>query len=362
MISIEFLHRAARTMSLTLAVTALAACSTTIPTAFVEQPVVTPLTAESAILRALPPPSDRIRVAVYGFPDLTGQFSESTNGGQTLSNAVTQGGSSLLIKALQDAGERRWFAVLDRASLDDTLKERQIVTEMRRVYRGEDLIDAAALPPLAHAGIIIQGGITGYDSFTKTGGIGARYLGIGGDTKWQQDTVTVNLRAVSTNTSEVLASVTIHKSIASISVQGGIFQYVALDRILEAEAGVTQNEPRHVAVQQAVEKAVVSLILEGAELGVWRFSDRTAGRALIEQYHLEKYGEIIPLNAQLAPPPETRNAAAVVTTIPIPRRARPTPQPAVVVETPAAQAAPTPTPTPTPPPPPPAAGEDEVVG
>src|SRR5690606_11228931 len=142
------------------------------------------------------------------FPDLTGQYGESSTGGQTLSHAVTQGGVSLLIKALQDAGERRWFTVLDRSRLDDTLKERQIVTEMRRIYRDEAEVPASVLPPLQHASISIQGGITRYDTYTKTGGLGARYLGIGADTKWQQDTVTISLRAVSTNTSEVLASVT----------------------------------------------------------------------------------------------------------------------------------------------------------
>jgi curli production assembly/transport component CsgG len=263
-----------------------------------------------------------------------------------MSHAVTQGGSALLIKALQDAGERRWFTVLDRARLDDTLKERQIVTEMRRIYRGETEISPEALPPLQHAGIILQGGITGYDIYTKTGGIGARYLGIGGDTKWQQDTVTINLRAVSTSTSEVLASVTVQKSIASISAQGGIFRYVALDKILEAEAGVTANEPKQVAVEQAIEKAVDSLILEGAHIGVWKFAQPAAGKPLVEAYLLEKYDGAVPAAALAAVPPATRNAASVVPTVPLPRQSPP----------------PAPTPTPPPPDTPPPPNADEVVG
>lgn len=322
----------------------LAGCTASLPKNMVSEPELRPLTQQNVALRALPPPTKRVTVAVYDFPDLTGQFSETATGGQSMSRAVTQGGSALIIKALQDAGERRWFTVLDRSRLDDTLKERQIVTEMRRIYRGEEEISPAALPPLQHAGIIIQGGITGYDFYTKTGGAGARYLGIGGDTKWQQDTVTVNLRAVSTNTSEVLASVTVQKSIASISVQGNIFRYVALDRILEAEAGVTANEPRQVAVEQAIEKAVDSLIIEGAQIGVWKFANRAEGEAVINRYLAEKYGDNVPAEARNALAPATRNAAAVVPTVPLPRP--PAPPPAA----------------PEPPPGPPPADPNEVVG
>jgi curli production assembly/transport component CsgG len=327
----------------------LAGCTASVPKQLMADAQVRPPTRQNVALRALPPPPKRITVAVYDFPDLTGQYAEAVSGAQTLSRAVTQGGSSLLIKALQDAGERRWFTVLDRARLDDTLKERQIVTEMRRIYRGETDISADALPPLQHAGIIIQGGITGYDIYTKTGGAGARYLGIGGDTKWQQDTVTVNLRAVSTNTSEVLASVTVQKSIASISVQGNVFRYVALDRILEIEAGVTANEPRQVAVEQAIEKAVDSLIIEGAQIGIWKFADRVAGDLAINTYLDEKYGGEVPAAARHAVPPATRDAARVVPTVPVPKEAAPAPVSQVSPAAPQNQA-------------PPPAAPNEVMG
>lgn len=331
----------------------LAACQS-IPVEGVLQPVVTPVTKQSYALRTLPAPVQRIPVAVYDFPDLTGQYKERDNV-QTLSRAVTQGGAPMLIKALQDAGERRWFTVLDRARLDDVLKERQIVTEMRRIYRNEQRIDAGVLPPLNHAGIIMQGGITGYDTNTMTGGLGARYLGIGADGKWQQDTVTVTLRAVSTNTGEVLSSVSVHKMIASYALQGGAFRYIALDRILEAEAGVTQNEPKQIAVQQAIEKAVASLVIEGAELGVWRFADPAAGREVVAAYRAEKYGDRVVAQSEYAPRPASVDPARVVDTTPIaPRRtAAVTRRAAPAARAPAAPAAPA-----TPPP----AGDDETVG
>lgn len=306
-------RRAGAAGVLVLAALAVGGCTTA--AGIHEEPTLSPLTTQSYSLRTLPPPVNRVPVAVYDFPDLTGQYKEREDV-QTLSRAVSQGGAPILIKALQDAGERRWFSVLDRARLDDILKERQIITEMRRIYRHEEQVPASVLPPLAHAGIIIQGGITGYDTNTKTGGLGARYLGIGADTKWQQDTVTVTLRAVSTNTSEVLVSVTVHKSIASVSLQGNVFRYVALDRILEAEAGIAENEPREIALQQTIEKAVIALIIEGAELGMWRFADPLAGADLIAEYRAEKYGTALPASAMVAEPPVTPEPAKVVETKP----------------------------------------------
>lgn len=302
-----------------LATLLLAGCQVT-PNPGLSEPVLTPITAPNKSLRTLPPPTERIPVAVYDFPDLTGQYKDTGNV-QTLSRAVTQGGAPMLIKALQDAGERRWFTVLDRARLDNLLKERQIVTEMRRIYRNEEKINPKILPPLDFAGIIMEGGIIGYDTNTMTGGIGARYLGIGADVKYQQDTVTVTLRALSTKTGEVLSTVTVHKSIASYGLQGGVFRYITLDSILEGEAGLTQNEPKQIAVQQTIEKAVKALIIEGAELGIWRFADPAAGREVIEAYNKEKYGEGMTLAAAIVPAPDTRDPADVVQTRPIVRAA-----------------------------------------
>src|SRR5690606_13770987 len=104
----------------------------------------------------------------------------------------------------------------------------------------------------------------------------------------------------------------------SISVQGSVFRYVALDRILELEAGVTANEPRQVAVEQAIDKAVDSLVIEGAQLGVWKFADRAAGAAAIDTYLSEKYHGDVPAVARNAVPPATRDATRVVQTVPIP--------------------------------------------
>ena len=242
-------------------------------------------------LRELPGPRQKLAVAVYGFEDQTGQF-KPTDTGQTLSKAVTQGATSVLLKALQDAGDRTWFTIIERENLDNLLKERQIIKEMHRQYMGGEEADPVALPPMLFAGVLLEGGIIGYDSNTLTGGIGARFLGIGGATEYREDKVTVYLRAVSVKTGEVITSVVSTKKIASIGLSANAFRYVSFKELLEFDSGVTSNEPDLLALRQAIEKAVELLILDGAELGAWEFADAEQSAALLERYRLEREGEI----------------------------------------------------------------------
>jgi len=242
-------------------------------------------------LQALPAPTRPIAVAVYGFVDQTGQYKPSETG-QTLSRAVSQGGGSILVKALQDAGNRQWFTIVERESLRNLLNERQIIREMRERYLGEQEVNPQALPALLFAGVLLEGGIVGYDTNTVTGGAGAAFLGIGGKTEYRQDTVTVYLRAVSVRTGEVLTSVTASKTIASQSLGANAFRYVGFKELLQAEAGYTTNEPDQVALQQAIEKAVYALVLEGVELKLWDFADPNAGWPLLYEYQRDRDGEV----------------------------------------------------------------------
>ncbi|WP_412504384.1 CsgG/HfaB family protein [Roseovarius sp. SYSU LYC5161] len=277
------------------------------------------LTAQNRSLREIAPPAQRQIVAVYDFPDLTGQYKERDRV-QSLSRAVTQAGAPLLIKALQDASNGRWFSVLDRSSLEAVVQERQIIERMRQQYRGEQNVNPAVLGPLMHAGIIITGGVVGYDTNMNTGGVGARYLGIGANREWKYDVVSVNIRAVSTETGEVLANVVARKPIASIKDQGDVFRYIELDKLLEAEAGYSTNEPRQIAVQQSVEKAVMGLIAEGAMRNIWSFDSEEAERKFISGYRQELFnGEVPPSARAAAARPATRKAAAIPQTRPVKR-------------------------------------------
>jgi curli production assembly/transport component CsgG len=258
------------------------------------------VTASYRALVELPEPAQELVAGVYEFPDLTGQYKPSENV-TTYSRAVTQGAAYVVMKALRDAGRGRWFRITSRRELDDLLKERQIIREQRAAYAGGAPI--RPLPPLVFAGLLVEGGIVGYDSNTITGGAGARYLGIGGNTEYRQDTVTVYMSAVSTQTGEVLKTVTARKTISSYGLQGGVFKFVGHKDLLEIEAGFTVHEPSHLALQQAVEHAVRALIVEGSLDGLWSFRDRAAGEAAVRQYLTDKgRQETVSASAAAAPP------------------------------------------------------------
>ncbi|CAM3255163.1 CsgG/HfaB family protein [Asticcacaulis taihuensis] len=246
-------------------------------------------TASQQALFDLPPPTRPVAVAVYGFTDQTGKF-EPSDTGQTLSRAVTQGGTSILLKALQDAGQRQWFTIVEREQVSHLLNERQIIREMRERYLGEKGVNPEALPSLLFAGVILEGGIVGYDSNVRTGGSGAGFLGISVHDEYRQDMVTVYLRAVSVRTGEVLSSVTASKTISSFALGGGVYRYVAYKQYLETETGTTTNEPANMAMQQAIEKAVYALIMEGAEQKLWEFQDKTAAWPYTWAYQNERDG------------------------------------------------------------------------
>lgn len=256
-------------------------------------------TQTQLLLNDLPSPERRVAVAVYGFTDQTGQF-KPNEAGQTLSRAVTQGAGAMLVKALQEAGQRSWFTVVERERLDNLLKERQIIREMRQRYLGEENINAEALPALLFAGVLLEGGIVGYDTNTVTGGAGAAFLGIGARQEYRQDTVTVYLRAISVRTGEVLTNVTASKTIASQAIGASAFKFVAFRELLEAEAGITTNEPDQVALQQAIEKALYGVIMEGTELELWRFSDMTKAWPMLVSYKRERDGTYDPEDVQRA--------------------------------------------------------------
>jgi curli production assembly/transport component CsgG len=218
----------------------------------------------------LPPPATgkSVSVAVYGFTDKTGQRRPQANVA-SLSMAVTQGGETFLIQALQNVSNGKWFDVVERVGIDNLTKERTIIRQMREAYEGPN---SKPLMPMQFAGMIIEGGIVGYDASTNSGGAGMRIFGIGKQTQWSSDTVTVSLRAVSVNTGKVLATVTVQKSILSTADSTTALKFFDQGtQAFEAEAGLTINEPGTYAVKATVEMAVVELIKEGARKGVWAF-------------------------------------------------------------------------------------------
>ena len=229
-------------------------------------------------LRQLPPAQVMPVVAVYSFEDLTGQRKQRDNVA-LFSTAVTQGAKALLIDALKAAGARdtgngTWFRVVERGlGLDNLVRERQIIRSTRDDVRkagGE----APDLQPMLFAGMLLEGGIVGYDSNIETGGNGARYLGIGASSQYRRDSIVVSLRAVSVLTGEIILNVQTYKTILSVGMGGDVFRFLDMDtKLLELETGITSNESVTWAVRSAVEAAVLALIEQGDLRGYWEINE-----------------------------------------------------------------------------------------
>jgi len=241
--------------------------------------------ASSKNLLDLPPALDPVEVAVYNFSDQTGQYKAIENG-STFSTAVTQGGTTILIKALEDSG---WFIPIERESLSNLSTERNIIRNTKQEYIKNLNPNEPPLPPLLYAGLLLEGGIISYDTNIVTGGLGARYFGIGGSAKYRQDRITVYLRAVSTSNGEILKTVYVSKTILSQALDASFFRFVKFQRLLEAETGITQNEPVQLAVKDAIEKAVRDLILEGVKENYWSAQGGVeVNEKLVAEYEEEK--------------------------------------------------------------------------
>ena len=232
-----------------------------------EGPKIVPSSAHQ--LLNLPSPNNQAVVAVYTFPDLTGARKSKDNIA-SFSTAVTQGGLTILTEALRDAGRGTWFVVVERSGLDNLSRERQLIVNTRKTYNGEE---GNTLKPLLYAGMILEGGIVAYDSNIRTGGTGARALGVGAKNQYREDIVTVSLRAILVQTGEVLLNVTTSKTLLSTGVGSDLFRFYEMGtELIEIESGFTKNEAASYAVRSAIEAAVYGLVIAGLEKQLWDFN------------------------------------------------------------------------------------------
>jgi len=232
-------------------------------------------------------PETPIVVGVYKFKDQTGQYKQVENG-VSYSTAVTQGATTILVKALEDS---KWFIPIERENISNLLNERQIIRSTRQEENQKNGNNSNQdLPPLLFAGILLEGGIISYDSNIITGGSGIKYFGIGSSNQYREDRITIYLRAVSTSSGKILKTVYISKTILSQAVDVNLYKYVKLKRILEVETGVSQNEPTQMAIKDAIDKAVESLIVEGVQDGLWKVKDYNKELVdnILKRYQKEK--------------------------------------------------------------------------
>ncbi|QIZ77152.1 CsgG/HfaB family protein [Ferrimonas lipolytica] len=206
-------------------------------------------------------PQYPIPVAVYAFRDQTGQYKPQENV-SSFSTAVTQGATSMLTQVLLDT---HWFNPVEREGLQNLLTERKIIRQGLPK-------DSSEMKNLSDARLLFEGGIVAYDTDFETGGIGMEYYGIGASELFRKDQVTLYLRAVDVQTGNILMSVSATKNIFSQELRAGFMRYVSLNRLAEAEAGYSTNEPVQICVKQALEVAVHEIIKQGIAKGFWTAS------------------------------------------------------------------------------------------
>jgi curli production assembly/transport component CsgG len=250
----------------------LSGCSTTMGNyvEYSDKPF-TQVTPTGDLLRNVPDlGQEKITIAIYDFPDRTGQRKPSERFSQ-LSTAVTQGPEVYLIQALKMESGGDWFTVVERKGLGNLVKERQLVRSTRELYDGEKNA-GTVLKPLIFAGLIIEGGVVSYDSNTVSGGEGARVFGIGASKQYRTDQVTVALRVIAVQTGEVLMTISASKTIASYQTGADVFRFFDLrTKALEVETGAAINEPTDYAIRSAIEYAVLKMVEQGEQLDYWKF-------------------------------------------------------------------------------------------
>lgn len=266
---------------------ALITCSTLAACAIPHEPSdsgpsparLTPPSPATRDLLRLPSPKGRIVVAVYGFRDQTGQYKPAPD--SSFSTSVTQGAATILVKALKDSG---WFTPVERENLQDLLTERRIV---RALDEGNPN-STAAIPALIPAAVLIDGGILAYESNVRTGGAGARFLGVGLSTQYRVDQVTVGLRSIDIRSGRILHSVSTTKTIYSYEIRPSVFKFVNFKELLEIEAGVTRNEPAQLSIKEAIEAAVVHLTVQGIKDSSWVLSNPADWESPVIQRYLHE--------------------------------------------------------------------------
>ncbi len=284
-------------LALVLALTTgLGACAVaTKPAELASAAQLTPATPSTRDLRMLPPPKGKVVVAVYGFRDQTGQYKPAPD--SSFSTSVTQGAASMLVKALKDSG---WFIPVERESLQELLTERRIV----RALDGSQGKNAPEIliPALLPASVMIDGGIISYESNVRTGGAGARFLGVGLSTQYRVDQVTIVLRSVDIRTGRVQQSVSTTKTIFSYEVRPSVFKFVNFKDLLEIEAGVTRNEPAQLAVKEAIEAAVIHLTVQGIKEKNWVLDNESdLNSPILQRYMRDDTESVTTLAADTAP-------------------------------------------------------------
>ncbi|HBG00986.1 MAG TPA: curli production assembly protein CsgG [Firmicutes bacterium] len=215
---------------------------------------VTNVTTASQLLAALPDPKERIPIAIYAITDSTGQY--KADGGAS-STVVTQGGTEMLITALQRS---RQFNVLDRHRFGDLMNEQNLVSSSR-ITPGQ----GPELGALSGAQFMITGSITEYQVSKETKGIGLIIAGKGGTQEYARASVALDLRVTHLTTGEVVWAESLQGEIFGEKVGIQLFSFLGKN-IVEFETGSGKQQVINLVVRTLLEEAVFKLVQSGVLL------------------------------------------------------------------------------------------------
>jgi curli production assembly/transport component CsgG len=192
---------------------------------------------------------------------MTGQYAAKQNF-STVSTAVTQGATSMLITALLETG---WFLPVERENLADLLTEQKIIAQKVQALNKE--VDFVRNTTVGE--YLIAGGITEFNDDIVTGGVGVRWLGIGPTTQFRIASVGLDLRLVNLSNGVILESISSSKRIVSHVNSFSVFRFLSSQKLLEFEVGIGNNEPAQMAAREAIEQTVRLLIARAVMDGYW---------------------------------------------------------------------------------------------
>ena len=244
---------------------ALAGCAQTSSGSLGIAPRVGALTKTGKALAEMPRASRPLNVAVYEFPDLTGQNKPNSLYAD-YSRAITQGASAIVADALKTAGSGTWFNVVERSNLDSLLRERRLIQDTFTVLKKDP---KHLVSPLQFAEYIVTGGIVSFDAPISVASTSGSYVGIGGELSQSRNLVTINMRLVRVKDGAVMKSINVSRPIVVQTAGVTANRFLTPSRMLNAEVGFTVAEATQIAVRETIEAGVYELAREGLTLAVW---------------------------------------------------------------------------------------------
>lgn len=237
-----------------------------------------PLTDAAMELAQLPKPSGKMNAGVYGIAETTGQKKDVS--GFSYSSAVPLDLTSFVVDSIERSG---FFVPFERQKLDSLNLERQIM---------------GGKSQLIPAQVLFEGAVIAYDTNVSTGGFALGWLGIIPKTQHIVDVVTVSLRAINPENGRIVQQMTIEKRVVSTEVRVGVFKFLEDNRLLESDIGYTRNQVVTRAIQEAFDRAVVDIIVQGLLEGTWTANGDLEENSVVRRFK-ERY---IPYGYRLKKP------------------------------------------------------------